>query len=148
MLTESNLKKLMREIENCKDIPVIVEGIRDKRVLSRFGFKRIITISGKSLEKVGSYVAKNYKEVIILTDFDKEGRKKSKFLKKFFEAYHVKTVKTIPRLIKSIFRISKIEELKFFVKHFNFSEVNDLIKFNRSIKFNKKLKNKKSFFLF
>jgi len=53
---------------------IIVEGKKDKNALEKVGIKNIFVLNGplyKNIEKVSD----NEKEVIILTDLDKEGRK-------------------------------------------------------------------------
>ena len=52
---------------------IIVEGIKDKKALEHFGIKKIITLKGKPIYKVIEDFSE--KEVIILTDLDKEGKK-------------------------------------------------------------------------
>ena len=94
------------------DIILIVEGKRDEEVLKKFGFKKIVKISGKPIEEIAEMV--KGKEIAILTDFDKEGNKTRKELRKILEK-DSKINTFLPYLLKSL-RITKIEELKFFTK--------------------------------
>lgn len=55
-----------------KNLPVIVEGIKDKNALKMLGIKRIIFLNKPLFEIVESI---KEKEVVILTDFDSEGKK-------------------------------------------------------------------------
>jgi len=115
MLTDQ-LEKIQRELKNCKDA-FIVEGIKDKKALIGLGFKNIIVISGKPLYKVVEEVkASNFNSVVILSDFDKEGKKKALTLTKFFQSSGVKINSFLRKKIKNLFKIQKIEELNSFTK--------------------------------
>lgn len=105
------LRKLVRDT----DSPIIVEGLKDKRVLSSLGFKNIYTISGRAPETIAKLVSLDEpRSVIILTDFDREGRKHFKRLVKFFHSHGIKVDTFLRRKIKSIAAIHKIEELASF----------------------------------
>ena len=54
---------------------VIVEGVKDKKALQSFGVKNICCLNDRPLYKMIESVASANKEVIILTDLDREGRK-------------------------------------------------------------------------
>ena len=64
-------------IEQLKDSHklIIVEGKKDKEALETYGIRNIFPLNGKPLYKVIEEVADNYKDAIILTDLDKEGKK-------------------------------------------------------------------------
>ena len=103
------LLKLFKEI---KDKAVIVEGKRDKEVLCSFGFKKILTIN-KGLYETAEKTKD--KEVLILTDFDKEGKEIAKKLNIFLQSFGCKIDKENRRKIGFMFsklRIKKTEELK------------------------------------
>jgi len=53
---------------------IIVEGPNDKKALEHFGINNIVTLSRHPLYKITEDVAASAKDVIILTDFDREGR--------------------------------------------------------------------------
>ncbi len=109
------ITELQNELKNCIDIPTIVEGKKDKRALQKLGFKRILDISGKSLTKVVERVASE-ESVIILTDFDEDGRKKASKLTKFIQSTGVKINFLVRNKIKNLFKVHKIEEINSFVK--------------------------------
>lgn len=96
---------------------IIVEGKKDKSVLEKLQFKNIVTISGKGHEKLLE-ILKNQKigQVIILTDFDREGNKKHKELQRLLERNGIKTAFSIREKFKQTFNIGKIEELSFITK--------------------------------
>ncbi len=54
---------------------IIVEGKKDKAALEQLGIKNIITLSKKPVYEIIENAAKKHKDVIILTDLDKEGKK-------------------------------------------------------------------------
>jgi len=71
-----NLEKVLAElIEENKKIPIIVEGEKDILALRKLGVKgKIITLNqGINLIDFSDFIAKEYKEVIILTDWDRKG---------------------------------------------------------------------------
>ena len=72
---------------------IIVEGPHDKKTLKILGFKKpIIKCSRTRLShiEIADYVSKNFSKITILTDFDEEGRKLNKKLKKHLERKDVK----------------------------------------------------------
>jgi 5S rRNA maturation endonuclease (ribonuclease M5) len=98
---------------------VIVEGVKDEKVLRLFGFKRIVRISGRRLEKVVESV--KTKEVAVLTDFDKEGWNLRKNLIKILQRRGLKINYLLPKLVRSL-GITKIEELKAFLEDLQLSK--------------------------
>lgn len=75
-LKESQLDQFRQWIEHLKlkskEIPVIIESEREKRVLEGLGIKNLICIS-KPFEQFAEKVGEKYKEVILLFDVDKRG---------------------------------------------------------------------------
>lgn len=65
------INELYEAIDKLKDLPVIVEGKKDKKALERVGFNRVITLN-KPFYKVVEEI--NEKKVLILTDLDRKGR--------------------------------------------------------------------------
>jgi 5S rRNA maturation endonuclease (ribonuclease M5) len=76
-----------RDLEYLVDI-VVVEGPRDEESLRNLGFKGRVTICSKvgiSDADLVESLANEGSKVVILTDFDEEGRKLNKRLSRFFE---------------------------------------------------------------
>ena len=71
------------------DKVIIVEGKKDKKALVSLGVKNIVTINGP-LYKLVEDVAEMTDEVVILTDFDREGRKLYGFLRNNLQRNGVK----------------------------------------------------------
>ncbi|MFH1332196.1 MAG: toprim domain-containing protein [archaeon] len=53
---------------------IIVEGEKDKKALRKLGVKNVISISRKPLFEFIEEISLKHKEVIILTDLDREGK--------------------------------------------------------------------------
>ncbi len=80
-----NCREALREIEMAieeikqknKEIPILVEGEKDVDALHSLGINgEIITVHcGKEIVNLCDYIASNYKEIIILTDWDRNGWK-------------------------------------------------------------------------
>jgi len=71
-----DLKKAIDElIQDNTKIPVIVEGEKDINALRRLGLTgKIISLNkGLSIPDFSDLLARNYKKIIILTDWDKRG---------------------------------------------------------------------------
>ena len=104
------IKRLINFANRAK-IVFVVEGKRDKLALSKLGFLNVVSISGKSCEKVVNEILKNnFKEVTIATDFDKEGELLRSKLRFLLQKHKVKVNSFYLNFLKS-FKIVKIEEL-------------------------------------
>ncbi|MCS7105852.1 MAG: toprim domain-containing protein, partial [Candidatus Aenigmarchaeota archaeon] len=108
-------KEIQKEVLNYKEVPIIVEGKRDEEAIRKLGFQKIFKISGKPLEKVLDEV-KDYKSVVILSDFDEEGKKIFAKLRRLFSSHRIKVHTFLRNKIKSIFKIKKIEEINSLIK--------------------------------
>lgn len=88
---------------------IIVEGKKDKKVLQELGCKKVITISNSlflTLDKIES------KEVIILTDLDKEGKKFYSIIKKTLQKKGIKIDNKFREFLFNNTEISHIEGIK------------------------------------
>lgn len=111
MINSNAILDVVNELKDLEAV-ILVEGKRDREALSKLGIKRVMDISGKSVEDVVEDVSKNYDEVLILTDFDEEGRIIEKILKREFEIRHVKVLTSLRvRIKKSLIDVYKIEEI-------------------------------------
>ena len=89
----------------------LVEGKRDAEALKKIGLDEIIIIDGKKLEDVVEEVKNRANEVVILTDFDDEGRKKASKLIKLLVKNKIKVNRRLRREFRKL-GIIKIEEIK------------------------------------
>lgn len=109
--------RLEKEFDTGERTVIIVEGKKDKKVLMKLGFKNIIDISGKSLDKIENIIKLNDPEAaIILADFDEEGERYTSLLTKSLESNGINVKSCVRRRFRTLFNITKIEELKFFTK--------------------------------
>lgn len=101
----------MEKIES----PVVVEGKSDAEALRELGVEDIITLQGKPLYKVSEDLSERTDEVVILTDYDREGRKLAKKLNNYFTSYGVLPNRRIRRKLGFLINkigISHIEDIK------------------------------------
>ena len=110
-----NPEEVEEIVNEFKDKLVIVEGKNDEKALKALGLKNIIKINGQPLLDVVNQAVKIKKEIIILTDFDKEGRKLASKLNSLLEAFKRKPNKRLRRMFMK-FGKNKIEEVDAHVK--------------------------------
>ncbi|MEM2927225.1 MAG: toprim domain-containing protein [Candidatus Bathyarchaeia archaeon] len=90
--------------EAARGIPIIVEGLKDAESLRRLGLKGTI-IPAKT--RLGSYLEvveeiSNQKEVLILTDFDRQGEEMAFLLREDLEGRGVKVNLSLRQRIASL----------------------------------------------
>jgi 5S rRNA maturation endonuclease (ribonuclease M5) len=111
-MLNSDVEELLELLEKNKDKQVIVEGKKDKKVLCLLNFTNLITIEKglyETTEKLGR------RGVLILTDFDSEGKLIAKKLNTLLQHLSYKTDKETRRKVGLLFaklRFKKIEELR------------------------------------
>ena len=109
--------------EKYPGLAVIVEGIRDERVLRSLGLSALIikTQSGLSRPSLIDTIDQNLgpaRQVLILTDFDEEGEELNAFLKSELELRRVKLLERERRMIRNhMGNLVCIEELVVLFKH-------------------------------
>jgi len=111
-MLNQDVEDLSEILEKNKDKLTVVEGKRDKKVLCSLGFTKIVTINKGLYETVEGI---EEKEVLLLTDFDSEGKQIAKKLNTFLQHLGYKVDKETRRKIGFLFakiRIKKIEELR------------------------------------
>jgi 5S rRNA maturation endonuclease (ribonuclease M5) len=111
-MLNQDVEELLEILEDNKDKQVIVEGKRDKKVLCSLGFTNITTIR-KGLYETAEELKGN--EVLLLTDFDSEGKQITKILDIFLQHLGYKVDKETRRKVGFMFnklKIRKIEELR------------------------------------
>lgn len=93
-MRKADRETFLNTMEKIKGNILIVEGLKDEKALKSLGLKNIVRISGKPLIKVVEDVASKIQrskihEVIILTDFDSEGRKLAARLTYLLQKYKI-----------------------------------------------------------
>jgi dTMP kinase len=113
-----NLEQCVEEVELALDelvelnnsIPVIVEGVKDRRALQKLGLTgKIITLNkGISLSDFADMISETYDEVIILSDWDRRGGALCRRLKELLKGRVSYDVRIRQRLSKFAM-IKKVE---------------------------------------
>jgi len=112
MLNREVEEELIKLLRDNNEKQVIVEGKRDREVLCSLGFKKIFTLE-KGIYETTEKIKENV--VLILTDFDPEGRQIAKKLNLILQPLGYKIEKETRRKVGLMFtelRIRKIEELR------------------------------------
>lgn len=114
MLLSSKINRLNSILGN--DL-VIIEGMKDRRVLYKLGINNVFEISGKPLVEIADILAaNNIKNVTILTDFDEDGEDQKSQLTHYLSHVGIKINSFARKRIQTLFKIHKIEELSQFTK--------------------------------
>jgi 5S rRNA maturation endonuclease (ribonuclease M5) len=111
MLKARQMDSLEKMIKETNNFLFIVEGKRDKKVLSELGVKNIISISGQTRENVVEGI-ENVKNIVILTDFDREGARKAEKLERLLRSSHTRIERNVRNFFNKFLKVTKIEELK------------------------------------
>jgi len=115
-----DLIELLSSIDGSVDA-IIVEGSRDRKALRRLGFKGVIethSMKGLSEEELVEEIGSKYKNVLLLTDFDEEGKQLNKRLTRIFERRGVKVDLGLRRVIGrlmatlGVYSVEDLENIK------------------------------------
>lgn len=93
---------------------VIVEGVNDKKALQSFGVKRVKTLSKRALYKVVEEVKD--KEVVLLVDLDKAGKKLYAYFNSEFSQRGVRVDNKFREFLFRKTKLRQIEGLKRFME--------------------------------
>ena len=77
---EKNSEQFFDIVESYRETLVIVEGLKDRRALQEFGFRRILILNKPLYAVVEDIVATGERVVVILADLDAEGKKLYSYL--------------------------------------------------------------------
>jgi 5S rRNA maturation endonuclease (ribonuclease M5) len=115
---DRKLESFINTIEELKESIVIVEGKRDKKALENLGIHNTVPINGKPLIEIVQQIAdmgKTGKDIIILTDFDREGRRIASKLELLLKKYGVHPNSRLRCCVMN-FGWNKIEDLNCLAK--------------------------------
>ncbi len=101
-------------IAKIRSKPAIVEGIKDKKALEALGFKNIIVLNSRPIYKVVEGIKS--KEVMILTDLDKEGKK---LYSQLSEELSRNGIKIDNRFRNYLFKNTKLRQIEGLAKYLN-----------------------------
>lgn len=110
MLVCEELQNLLCALKE-KNIPVIVEGIKDKKALSFFGVSNVFVLNSPLFEIV-ELVAGTTKECAILTDLDVEGKKLYSMLAEDLQHRGVKIDNSLRYFLFKETKLRQIEGLR------------------------------------
>lgn len=97
------LEKVLQELrEDNKSIPILIEGEKDKEALRKLNVNgKIIHFNvGMSISNFCDMIARKYKKIILLTDWDKKGGYLCSMIKKNLESRVTCNIKYRERLAK------------------------------------------------
>ncbi len=115
-MNRRNPERILEFFSGIKDCLLVVEGKRDAKALNTLGLKNILAINGRPLIAIVDRVAdlrENHKyfDIIVLTDFDREGRHMAARLGKLLRAHKIHPNQRLrSRIMK--FGFNKIEDIK------------------------------------
>ena len=106
---------MLEFLKGLEDCLLIVEGKKDAKSLNTLGLKNILAINGKPLVSVTRRIADlrenhRYSDIIILTDFDCEGRRIAAELDRLLRAHSIHSNQRVRHRILS-FGFTRIEEI-------------------------------------
>ena len=91
--TYAELESVIQEMDDFVDA-IIVEGIHDREALEELGItKEILTCSSKPYCDFVDYLSSRHKKVVILTDYDRTGKRINKKLSSWLERAGIKVEK-------------------------------------------------------
>jgi 5S rRNA maturation endonuclease (ribonuclease M5) len=117
---EFDYEQLVEFVEEIDDKLVLVEGKKDRIALKSLGVKNIILLNGRPLTELALHVSrscvspsepKGRKEVVILTDFDSEGKRLAARLDYLLKKHKVMVNSRLRRKFMQ-FGKNRIEDLK------------------------------------
>lgn len=108
------LEEVKNLIDKYKEFPVIVEGKRDRKSLESLGFQQIVVLN-KALYEIVEGIASKHKTVLILTDFDNEGKKLYAYLFKHLTMCGVKIENEFRHFLMKNTPIRQIEGLSKYI---------------------------------
>ncbi len=110
-------EELKLELEKLKDSGklILVEGFKDKRALSKLGILKVISLKKRAIYKVVEYISDRYKDCVILTDLDKEGKK---LFGKLNSGLSERGVRVDKRFRNFLFRKTKLRQIEGIANYF------------------------------
>jgi 5S rRNA maturation endonuclease (ribonuclease M5) len=97
---------------------IIVEGPKDKKTLtSLLGFKKIFVLSKKPLYAVVEKIAKETKDVVILTDLDEKGKELFGRLRSNLQKHGVRINRTFREFLFRKTNLSHVEGLGTYIRN-------------------------------
>ncbi len=109
-MRQPDLERVLKLLGELKGYTLIVEGRKDASALKALGLYNIIPINGQPIaDFVDGLDEKS--QIVILTDFDKEGRRLCAKLLKLLQRRRIKANPRLRHMLMAETGISRIEEL-------------------------------------
>ena len=113
---KEELKEFILELKQSNKL-IIVEGPKDKKALKELGITYVTVLNKKPIFQVIEDVSKLTSEVIILTDFDKEGKELYGKLNSGLQKYGVKVDHYFREWLQRNTKLSHVEGLVSYLNH-------------------------------
>jgi len=97
---------------------IIVEGKKDKAALEKFGIKNIFVLNGPLYKNIEE-ISEKAKEVVILTDLDKEGRKLFSRFNSRLQERGIKVDNSFREFLFKETKLRQIEGIDSYIKNIN-----------------------------
>lgn len=114
IITMNDLDDFIEKLKQVKLI--IVEGKKDKAALEKFGIKNIFVLNGPLYKNIEE-ISKKYKQVVILTDLDKEGRKLFSRLNSRLQERGIKVENNFREFLFKETKLRQIEGIDSYINH-------------------------------
>jgi len=101
-------------LDFASDVDVaIVDGVHDRETLRRIGFvKPVFTRSKYPYLQLADRIARKYSSVVILTDFDAEGKLANEILDKLLDERGVRVCKSCRETVEILLKEEKITTIE------------------------------------
>ena len=105
---EIEIERLRKRVKEFQGKTVVVEGRKDVKALKALGIEEVIPLHGRPLIKLIPFLEN--KEIVILSDFDREGRRIAAKLRKLLQAHKIMLNTRLRKEVMSL-RIYRIEDM-------------------------------------
>jgi|GEM_PF-1396514 len=113
MLASQKQRLLEKTLARLEKSTVVVEGKHDEQALRKAGLHcQIVLVMGRTTQLVIEKLPQNG-NIILLTDFDEEGRRKEKDLKQALAQNGLKADEAARKNFRQLFRINTVEQLPY-----------------------------------
>ncbi|RLE39125.1 hypothetical protein DRJ17_01890 [Candidatus Woesearchaeota archaeon] len=111
------IEGLLQLIRKFNNYPVIVEGLKDKKALSRLGFTKVYTMN-RAVYKLTEDISKHHRTVLILTDLDTPGKKKYGEIKRNLSRLGINVNDTLRNYLFRQTKLRQIEGIDSYIERF------------------------------
>lgn len=110
-------EEFYKELQKLRDSRkvVLVEGIKDKRALGELDIDNVLTLRKRPIYKVVELISDRYKDCVILTDLDREGKKLFRMINSGLSERGVRVDK---RFRNFLFKKTKLRQIEGIANYF------------------------------